>query len=614
MKKYFPIFFTLVLFSFFLIPKAQAQTPDYSMRYENGVYISADGKTTSPLIGDFINKILDRIGNDADKGVTSPSSTFYGVDTSSYRAPPQLYAAENCSWSDTACIARNNAAHDANIILMSNYRNTYNNDICVSNNSRNPASMSRSCSTMFPVNTNYPKLTIPMQPAVCPVGTGQCYTPILGDKPYSGATSGSGIPSGGSTGTRTNYSGSGSTLPGSSSGQSAGGAGSVSAYVNSLMNIVRSMIATSKSAITSTSGQVTPGAVTNPVAPVSAVVSNSRIQDIISQANVLLYSSLSASEQTALTNYLVINRSALLDQNFQTFAPGSVFAWALSMGTSTTLNDLAKSLGFTNLNPTNPDPAMWRFVKTPSTATSTPVSIPANANICCSFTGWYACGGSIPNNPSPVLTPYYINGVSTLGTRKCGVQTATATINTVSFPATIITTTDLLNVRSAPNTQSIPLRQLAKGETFSVSNITDGEVVSGNGKWWVTLVGSAPAYIWSGGAINTTSVLTPTQPTITRLTPSSGRIGTDVTITGTGFLPTANTIKFGGHDFPYNSSNNGTTLTFTIPSYILPPICDLTRNMPCPQSQPTPVFPGPADITVTNANGTSNEVEFTVTQ
>jgi len=87
---------------------------------------------------------------------------------------------------------------------------------------------------------------------------------------------------------------------------------------------------------------------------------DSRIQQIISGANVLQYSSLTAAEKDALFAYLSANGSALINQNFSTFAPGSVFAWALSMGTSTTLNAAAKSLGFTTYNP-----VAGLFVKTP---------------------------------------------------------------------------------------------------------------------------------------------------------------------------------------------------------------------------------------------------------
>ncbi|MCX6011810.1 MAG: IPT/TIG domain-containing protein, partial [Chloroflexi bacterium] len=109
---------------------------------------------------------------------------------------------------------------------------------------------------------------------------------------------------------------------------------------------------------------------------------------------------------------------------------------------------------------------------------------------------------------------------------------------------------------------------------------------------------------------------TPTaQPTITRLTPSSGPIGTSVTITGTGFSTTANTIKFSSYSFfDVPSSNNGTTLTFTVPSQIWNN-CRSTDYM-CFQTQPAArtTIPGTYNVTVTNTNGTSNEVEFTVTQ
>lgn len=79
--------------------------------------------------------------------------------------------------------------------------------------------------------------------------------------------------------------------------------------------------------------------------------SDARVQQIITQANTIMYSSLTSDEKNALNAYLIANGSALINQHFQYFAPGSVFAWALGMGTDTTLNAAAKSLGFTTLNP-----------------------------------------------------------------------------------------------------------------------------------------------------------------------------------------------------------------------------------------------------------------------
>src|SRR3989338_10665024 len=60
-------------------------------------------------------------------------------------------------------------------------------------------------------------------------------------------------------------------------------------------------------------------------------------------------------------------------------------------------------------------------------------------------------------------------------------------------------------------------------------------------------------------------------PTISSLQPTSGPIGTTVTITGSGFTSTGNTVNFGNGVIQKNvSSFDGKTVTFTIPSYISP--------------------------------------------
>jgi hypothetical protein len=85
-------------------------------------------------------------------------------------------------------------------------------------------------------------------------------------------------------------------------------------------------------------------------------------------------------------------------------------------------------------------------------------------------------------------------------------------------------------------------------------------------------------------------------PTITSLTPSSGLAGTVITITGTGFTATNNTVYYFG-DIGYTggiASNNGTTLAFRIPAAILKPFSITLR--------------------VGNANGQSNAKEFKVTK
>jgi hypothetical protein len=96
-------------------------------------------------------------------------------------------------------------------------------------------------------------------------------------------------------------------------------------------------------------------------------------------------------------------------------------------------------------------------------------------------------------------------------------------------------------------------------------------------------------------------------PVIAILTPTSGPIGTAVTIQGSGFTPRDNNIQFHGpKDFLAGSpvsSESGTRLRFIV--------------TPCPSHEPQcPTFfvpPGGYSVVVINATGTSNEVQFTVT-
>ncbi len=104
-------------------------------------------------------------------------------------------------------------------------------------------------------------------------------------------------------------------------------------------------------------------------------------------------------------------------------------------------------------------------------------------------------------------------------------------------------------------------------------------------------------------------------PAISALSPISAAVGAQVTITGSGFTSSGNKIKFGdlatelNPGYSLNSTNNGTTLTFTVPTsrYYA---CS-AGNPPCLVAQYlTP--PGVYPVSVTNANGMSNTVNFTV--
>lgn len=102
-------------------------------------------------------------------------------------------------------------------------------------------------------------------------------------------------------------------------------------------------------------------------------------------------------------------------------------------------------------------------------------------------------------------------------------------------------------------------------------------------------------------------------PTISSISPSSGIVGSSVTITGSGFTQAGNRIKFGGlgseNNPVYSLGSNGTSITFSVPSsnYLA---CWYTRPACAVMTYMTQ--PGKYEVSVINANGTSNTVIFTV--
>jgi peptidoglycan hydrolase-like protein with peptidoglycan-binding domain len=103
-------------------------------------------------------------------------------------------------------------------------------------------------------------------------------------------------------------------------------------------------------------------------------------------------------------------------------------------------------------------------------------------------------------------------------------------------------------------------------------------------------------------------------PIIYSLSSSSGVVGTQVVIYGANFTATGNKIKFGNlgveNNPSYSLNSNGTSITFIVPS---------SNYLSCWDSFPpclAPVSltqPGTYAISVINANGMSNAVNFTVT-
>jgi IPT/TIG domain-containing protein len=100
-------------------------------------------------------------------------------------------------------------------------------------------------------------------------------------------------------------------------------------------------------------------------------------------------------------------------------------------------------------------------------------------------------------------------------------------------------------------------------------------------------------------------------PTITSLQPLAGPVGAVVMITGTGLNDRANTINFGASAYPNVAATNGTAIMFVIPTATNPPCRNATP--PC-EIVSALITPGAYDVSVTNVQGTSNAMTFTVTK
>jgi hypothetical protein len=65
------------------------------------------------------------------------------------------------------------------------------------------------------------------------------------------------------------------------------------------------------------------------------------------------------------------------------------------------------------------------------------------------------------------------------------------------FPKNVKVIAHLLNVRSAPNTQAVVLKQLPAGSIFVATESVNGEDIEGTDDWWLI----ADTYIWAGGTM-----------------------------------------------------------------------------------------------------------------
>lgn len=98
---------------------------------------------------------------------------------------------------------------------------------------------------------------------------------------------------------------------------------------------------------------------------------------------------------------------------------------------------------------------------------------------------------------------------------------------------------------------------------------------------------------------------------LSSISPVQGGIGTTVILQGQGFTASDNVVHFGvGGSRNVASYNNGTTISYVIPSYVSP--CDLIGTGYVCGAPVSSVTPGVYPIYVTNGNGATNVINFTV--
>lgn len=127
------------------------------------------------------------------------------------------------------------------------------------------------------------------------------------------------------------------------------------------------------------------------------------------------------------------------------------------------------------------------------------------------------------------------------------------------------------------------------------------------------LVAVLAAAIGSGAACSDGPTSPSGAPTIASLSPTSGPVGTSVTLTGSGFAAGGNVVKFGTGYIKDLASPDGHTIRVNVPAGLeeCPPpngagaVCPLLARV---------VTPGTYMVSVINGVSASNDLPFTVQQ
>ncbi len=220
--------------------------------------------------------------------------------------------------------------------------------------------------------------------------------------------------------------------------------------------------------------------------------------------------------------------------------------------------------------------------------------------------------GGVTNNLAPAIISILPQGCTTnagwssVTGGSCASNRTTANVGDTVYlyGSNFISSSYILTTNSSGVSVQIPVNQISSN---LMSFVVPQYMASGSKP--IQVVNSLS---YNTNASNTVylTVTGTSAPIITSLLPASGPVGTTVTIYGSGFGTSWNTVNFGSNIIPNVYSTNGTSMTFTVPSYTSPACLYSTPACSLPQTQ---VISGPYSVSVYNANGTSNAVNFTVT-
>ena len=197
-----------------------------------------------------------------------------------------------------------------------------------------------------------------------------------------------------------------------------------------------------------------------------------------------------------------------------------------------------------------------------------------------------------------------VNGPTSLVLNTAGIWTIVVNNQSNSYLTTSVNWGDQNIYGNIPSQPQTTYAQGTQTLTFSHAYMTGGT-------YTITVIATNA----SGSNTGSATVTVPFSANagnvaLSYLSPSAGRVGTQIAIVGSGFTALDNTVRFGTGGLQHVPSQNGTTIYYTIPSYLTP--CAVMPSGSVCAMYAQQVMPGAYPISVTNANGATASATFLV--